>query len=114
MRAQLLTLGWLATLTVAVTSCAPGAEQSSNSIDAATPVAPVYTPPTVTPESRDLGQADIERLMEELSNWGRWGLNDQLGAANLITPAKRLEAISLVTEGHHRLARAPAPDRRGR
>ena len=37
--------------------------------------------------------------MEELSNWGRWGTNDQLGAANLITPAKRLEAISLVTEG---------------
>ena len=115
MRAQLLTLGWLATLTVAVTSCAPGAEQSSNPIDAATPVAPVYTPPTVTPESRDLGQADIERLMEELSNWGRWGLNDQLGAANLITPAKRLEAISLVTEGitvslGHRLLTDEADD----
>ena len=41
----------------------------------------------------------IERLMDELSNWGRWGPDDQLGAANLITPAKRLEALSLATEG---------------
>jgi kynurenine formamidase len=61
--------------------------------------APEYTPPAVTPESHDLTQADIERLMDELSNWGRWGPDDQLGAANLITPAKRLEATSLVTEG---------------
>jgi hypothetical protein len=27
--------------------------------------------------------------MKELSNWGRWGADDELGAANLITPAKR-------------------------
>ena len=99
MRAQLLQRGWLATLTIAIASCAPGAEQSSNPIDSVTPVAAVYTPPAVTPESRDLGQADIERLMEELSNWGRWGGDDQLGAANLITSAKRVEALSLATEG---------------
>ena len=115
MRAQLLTLGSLATLTVAVASCAPGPEQGSNPVDAVTPVAPVYTPPTVTPESHDLGQADFERLMEELSNWGRWGSDDQLGAANLITPAKRLEAIALATEGitvslEHLLLTEEAPD----
>jgi hypothetical protein len=57
--------------------------------------APSYTPPVVPPESHDLTLADVERLMEELSNWGRWGADDQLGAANLITPAKRLEAIAL-------------------
>ena len=69
----------------------PGLDAVSN--------APEFTPPTVTPESRNLTQADIERLMDELSNWGRWGPDDQLGAANLITPAKRLEALSLATEG---------------
>ena len=58
-----------------------------------------YTPPPVTPESRNLDQSDIERMMEELSNWGRWGADDQLGAANLITPAKRFEAMATVTEG---------------
>jgi kynurenine formamidase len=44
-------------------------------------------------------KADIDRLMKELSNWGRWGKDDQLGALNLITPAKRREAAALVTEG---------------
>ena len=26
--------------------------------------------------------------MKDLSNWGRWGKDDQMGAVNLITPAK--------------------------
>ena len=37
--------------------------------------------------------------MTELSNWGRWGTDDELGALNLITPAKRTEAARLVTDG---------------
>ena len=44
-------------------------------------------------------EEDFHRAMEELSNWGRWGAEDELGAANLITPEKRLEAVALVTEG---------------
>lgn len=41
----------------------------------------------------------FDRWLTELSNWGRWGPDDELGAANLITPAKRAEAAALVTEG---------------
>ena len=37
--------------------------------------------------------------MTELSNWGRWGEDDQLGALNLITPAKRVAAARLVESG---------------
>ena len=37
--------------------------------------------------------------MDELSNWGRWGEDDQIGAANLMTEAKRLEAAALVETG---------------
>ena len=44
-------------------------------------------------------EADYHRAMKELSNWGRWGKDDELGAANLITPAKRKQATALVTEG---------------
>jgi len=44
-------------------------------------------------------KADIDRWMTELSNWGRWGQDDQLGALNLITPAKRRDAVALVKEG---------------
>ena len=115
MRAQFLTHGLLVALTLAVASCAPGGEPNAEAVDDVTPTVSEYTPPTVTPESHDLTQADIERLIDELSNWGRWGPDDQLGAANLITPAKRLEAASLVTEGvtvslAHRLLTEEAED----
>lgn len=49
--------------------------------------------------SRNLTNSDIDRMMSELSNWGRWGKEDQLGAMNLVTPAKRKEALKLVKEG---------------
>lgn len=42
---------------------------------------------------------DFERWMSELSNWGRWGKDDQLGALNLVTPEKRRQALGLVREG---------------
>lgn len=42
---------------------------------------------------------DVEKLLKEVSNWGRWGKDDQLGAMNLITPAKRREAAGLVKRG---------------
>src|SRR5262249_52588780 len=48
---------------------------------------------------RNLTQADIDKWMTELSNWGRWGKQDQIGAVNLITPAKRKQAAALVREG---------------
>lgn len=44
-------------------------------------------------------EADFTRAMKELSNWGRWGADDEMGASNLITPAKRREAATLVKEG---------------
>ena len=44
-------------------------------------------------------EADFLRAMEELSNWGRWGSDDELGAANFITPSKRKSAAALVSEG---------------
>ena len=43
--------------------------------------------------------AQYERWQTELSNWGRWGPDDELGAANLITPARRAAAAALVSEG---------------
>ncbi len=37
--------------------------------------------------------------MTDLSNWGRWGKDDQLGALNFITPAKKREAMALAKDG---------------
>ena len=60
-------------------------------------------------------KADIERWRKVLSNWGRWGAEDQLGAVNLITQGKRIEAARLVKEGiaislAHNESTEPAPD----
>jgi kynurenine formamidase len=38
-------------------------------------------------------------LGKELSNWGRWGDDDEIGTLNLITPAKRVAAAQLVRTG---------------
>jgi kynurenine formamidase len=46
-----------------------------------------------------VSRAEFERWKTELSNWGRWGKDDQIGALNLITPAKRRQAAALVKEG---------------
>ncbi|HSV25317.1 MAG TPA: hypothetical protein VLJ17_20100, partial [Xanthobacteraceae bacterium] len=43
--------------------------------------------------------AEYERWKNDLSNWGRWGKDDEIGALNLITPAKRTQAAGLVKEG---------------
>lgn len=46
-----------------------------------------------------LTKADIDEMMKSLSNWGRWGKDDQLGTINLITPEKRKQAAALIKEG---------------
>ncbi len=52
----------------------------------------------VSPKPK-LSSKDIEEMMTSLSNWGRWGKDDQLGTLNLITSRKRKEAATLVKEG---------------
>ena len=46
-----------------------------------------------------VSEAQYEAWQTELSNWGRWGKDDQLGTLNLITPAKRMAVLALVKEG---------------
>jgi len=41
-----------------------------------------------------LTESDVIKMISSLSNWGRWGADDQLGTMNLITPAKRKRAAA--------------------
>ena len=41
----------------------------------------------------------FDAWMAEVSNWGRWGEDDELGTLNLITPEKRKAAAALVEDG---------------
>ena len=44
-------------------------------------------------------QTEYVRWQKELSNWGRWGKDDEMGTLNLVTPVKRKQAVALVKEG---------------
>ena len=48
---------------------------------------------------RNMTKADVDKLVMELSNWGRWGKDDQLGTLNLITTDKRKASAKLVKLG---------------
>lgn len=48
---------------------------------------------------REFTREDAHHVLRNRSNWGRWGADDEMGALNLITPAKRLQAASLVRSG---------------
>jgi kynurenine formamidase len=49
--------------------------------------------------AQPLDKTTFDRWMQELSNWGRWGKDDQMGTVNLITAAKRKSAAGLVKDG---------------
>ncbi|MSO30128.1 MAG: cyclase family protein [Acidobacteria bacterium] len=58
---------------------------------------------------------EFDQMFKQVSNWGRWGKDDQLGSANLITVEKRKQALALAKGGiavslaHNPLTEA-APD----
>ena len=51
-----------------------------------------------TPPRAPRNAAEFDELFQRVSNWGRWGKDDQLGSANLVTPAKRKQAIALAKD----------------
>lgn len=65
---------------------------STLSLSSAAPTRAQALPPQVTPE-------EVLGWVEELSNWGRWGPDDELGTLNLITAEKRRQAAALVQDG---------------
>ena len=46
-----------------------------------------------------LSSAEVSATYEKISNWGRWGKDDQRGALNFITEVKRAAAAKLVKSG---------------
>jgi len=47
----------------------------------------------------DPTDAQVQEFFRTLSNWGRWGPDDELGTMNLVTPEKVREAARLVSSG---------------
>jgi kynurenine formamidase len=69
----------------------------------------------MTDMERRCTDEEVASFVEKLSNWGRWGDDDEVGTLNLITPGKVAAAASLVTDGvsvslSHDLAVLQAPN----
>jgi kynurenine formamidase len=43
--------------------------------------------------------ADIDQLLPRITNWGRWGKDDQLGTLNFLQASHRLSAVRAVQSG---------------
>ena len=46
-----------------------------------------------------MSSEEFDQLAQDISNWGRWGKDDELGTLNLITEEKRRAAAQLVEKG---------------
>src|SRR2546426_12764238 len=51
------------------------------------------------PERALPSEQEVLGWIRQRRNWGRWGKDDQIGALNLVTPAKRAAAARLVRSG---------------
>jgi hypothetical protein len=80
------------TRSVGVRAAAPSSAQGA----AAAPIPP--NPSMQEPAHR----VTIDQVIHwetELSNWGRWGKDDERGSLNLVTPEKTKQAVRLVRDG---------------
>jgi len=58
-------------------------------------------------------EQEVRSWIRERRNWGRWGKDDQRGAMNLVTPAKRVAAARLVKNGRSISLSRPFPTEPG-
>ena len=58
-------------------------------------------------------EQEVRAWIRERRNWGRWGKDDQRGAMNLVTPAKRVAAARLVKSGRSVSLSRPFPKEPG-
>ncbi|MBM3139657.1 MAG: cyclase family protein [Chloroflexi bacterium] len=70
--------------------CAPGADSLLARIETLAVTGGAVAEP--------LTKADVDRMAKELSNWGRWGPEDERGTLNLITDEARAAALRLIRD----------------
>lgn len=88
----------LALVSIALTLSASGGAQlqPGGTVPAASQAA---APPILSPGSSAArfprNAEEFDQMFHQVKNWGRWGSDDELGAANLITDSKRKQALAL-------------------
>lgn len=49
--------------------------------------------------ARTLTRADLDAMADRVSNWGRWGPDDEIGTLNFVTPESVRQAGALIRKG---------------
>src|SRR3974390_2378620 len=88
----------LASLSLLASSIGPAAaqEQRPAAAPTATPIAPH---PSTQERAHRMTFEEVVAMEQSLSNWGRWGRDDERGTLNLVTPEKTKQALALVKDG---------------
>jgi kynurenine formamidase len=63
------------------------------------PMLATIASPTHAQSRQTVTKEMVDGWMMELSNWGRWGKDDQRGTINLITPERSRRALALAKDG---------------
>ncbi|MGE0704878.1 MAG: cyclase family protein [Vicinamibacterales bacterium] len=107
-RAKVITLGLVGILGQGLTASDQAAQGQAGAGTAGSAAAA-----TATRSPRNMEEFDA--FFKKISNWGRWGADDQRGSVNLVTPEKSRQAAALVRAGEsvslaHNPLTAAAPD----
>ena len=102
-----LMIGAVAVVPVGSASAALVAQSETNPVPLRSNVAVIdgvprtdFEPhPSTQEPGRLMTMADLAAMEDQLSNWGRWGPDDQRGTLNLITREKTKQAAALVRSG---------------
>jgi hypothetical protein len=95
-RHTLLTLRTVAVAGLSLLASSIAMTQEQRGAPTAREIAP--HPSTQEPGHR-MTFEQVVGMEQSLSNWGRWGKDDERGTLNLVTPEKTKQALRLVKDG---------------
>jgi putative cyclase len=75
------------------------APTASSRANAQAPASPPPVDPKVAARAVSIPYEQVIKMTTDLSNWGRWGKEDERGSLNLVTPQKTLQALKLSKDG---------------
>src|SRR2546423_2761552 len=55
--------------------------------------------PAVAARMSPIAYEHVIKMETDLSNWGRWGKDDERGSLNFVTARKTMQAVKLVRDG---------------